>query len=122
MSDSDRRARGRAMFEEVMRFPAPEQQEGDLFFDQTLDHLFADVWARKALSVRERRLITLTVLACLGNESPLALHLNAAMKSGFTDEQIDEILLHITHYAGWPVGAVAFGVARRRQAERDAGS
>ncbi len=118
MSDSNTRAKGRAKFVEVMGFEPPDTS--DPFLDMTLDHLFPKVWARGELSRRERRLITLTVLTCLGHESTLKLHLGAAMKEDLSDEDVDELMLHLTHYAGWPVGALGFGVARRARAERDA--
>ena len=118
MSDSKTRAKGRAVFAEVMGFEPPDA--ADLFLDMTLDHLFPKVWARGGLSRRERRLITLTILTCLGHESHLTLHLGAALKGDLSDEDVDELMLHLTHYAGWPVGALGFGVARKLRAERKA--
>ncbi len=116
-NSDDKRSQGRARFEQVMGFPAPER-DGP-FLDMTLDHLFAELWSREGLSTRERRLITLTVLACLGHEPTLRLHLGAAMREELSDAEIDEVMLHIAHYAGWPVGAIGFGVARQLRAERD---
>jgi 4-carboxymuconolactone decarboxylase len=117
---AERRQRGRAAFERVMGFPAPDLQ-GDPFYDATLEHLFADVWSRPALGVRERRLVTLTVLACLGHEPTLRLHLGAALRSGdLSDAEIDELVLHLAHYAGWPAAALASQVVRALRAERDA--
>ena len=117
MSEGAKRSQGRAMFEKVMGF-APPRLEGDLFLETTTDHLFADVWARPGLGVRERRLVTLTVLACLGHEPTLRLHLGAARKSGdLTDAELDELVLHVAHYAGWPCAAVASGVLRALRAE-----
>ncbi len=117
---SDKRAKGIESFEKVMQFTPPPFEAGrDPFLDVTLDHLFADVWSRPGLGVRERRLVTLTVLMCLGHEATLQLHLNAAMKSGdLSDAEIDELLVHVAHYAGWPPAAVASGVVRRLRAER----
>lgn len=116
--DPEQRKRGREKFEEVMGFPAPEIEEP--FLDATLDHLFPNVWARGGLSRRERRLVTLTTIACLGHEPTLRLHIRAATTSGdLSDDDIDEFALHLAHYAGWPVGAAASGVARRLRAERD---
>jgi len=51
---------------------------------------------------------------CLGNEAALRLHLGAAKKSGdLSDKDIDELIVHLAHYAGWPVAAVGSGVARQ---------
>ncbi|MGH7893501.1 MAG: carboxymuconolactone decarboxylase family protein [Candidatus Binatia bacterium] len=121
MTDDERRARGRAMFEQVMGFPTPPV-EGDPFFDTTLDHLFANLWTRPGLSVRDRRLVTLTVLMSLGHEAMLRLHLGAAMRTGqLTDTELDELVLHVAHYAGWPAAAIASQVVRQLRVERKDG-
>ncbi len=118
MAEDDKRARGRAAFEEVMGFAVPPVQ-GDAFLDATVEHLFADLWTRPGLAVRDRRLITLTVLMMFGNEATLRLHLGAAMRSGqLSDVEIDELVLHVAHYAGWPAAAVASQVVRQLRAER----
>jgi len=52
----------------------------------------------------------------------LKLHLSAAMRTGqLTDAEIDELVVHIAHYGGWPVAAVASQVVRQLRAERNAG-
>jgi 4-carboxymuconolactone decarboxylase len=118
MSDSDRRHRGLKTFTDVMQFQAPDVP-GDVFLDATIEHLFADLWARPGLGVRERRLVTLTILMAFGNEMTLRLHFGAAMKSGdLSDVEIDELILHVAHYGGWPQAAVASQVVRQLRAER----
>jgi 4-carboxymuconolactone decarboxylase len=120
MGESDDRKKGREWFEKVMGFPAPPL-EGDAFFDVTLEHLFANVWSRPVLGVRERRIATLVVLMCLGHEATLKLHLGAALKTGqLSDAELDELVLHVAHYAGWPVAAVTSQVVRALRAERAA--
>jgi 4-carboxymuconolactone decarboxylase len=118
MAEAERRERGVAAFEKVMGFKPPALP-GDVFLDATLDHLFADIWSRPGLSVRDRRLVTLTVLMCFGHESTLKLHLTAALRTGqLTDSEIDELVLHVAHYGGWPVAAVASQVVRELRAQR----
>ncbi|HYB12766.1 MAG TPA: carboxymuconolactone decarboxylase family protein [Myxococcota bacterium] len=120
MADQDRRERGVAAFENVMGFKPPSLP-GDVFLDATLDHLFAELWTRPGLSVRDRRIVTLTVLICLGHEATLKLHLGAALRTGqLTEAEIDELVLHVAHYGGWPVAAVASQVVRELRAERKA--
>jgi 4-carboxymuconolactone decarboxylase len=120
MSDGERRERGLAAFEQVMGF-RPPALPGDAFLDVTLDHLFADVWSRPGLDVRARRIVTLTVLICLGHEATLKLHLSAALRTGqLTDVELDELIVHVAHYGGWPVAAVASQVLRQIRAERAA--
>lgn len=118
MSNAETRQKGLATFAEVMQFGAPDVP-GDIFLDATIEHLFGEVWSRPGLGVRERRLVTLTVLMGLGNEMTLRLHLGAAMKSGdLTDREIDELILHVAHYGGWPMAAVASQVVRQLRADR----
>jgi 4-carboxymuconolactone decarboxylase len=118
MADSERRARGAAKFQEVMGFPPPPVA-GSPFFEQTLEHLFADVWSRPGLPVRERRLVTLTVLMQLGHEPTLKLHMGAALRSGDLSEgELEELVVHVAHYAGWPPGALGFQVLGQLRAER----
>ena len=119
MADPQQRQKGTAKFEEVMGFKPPPI-EGDAFLDVTLDHLFAELWSRPGLALRDRRLITLTVLICVANEATLRLHLGAAMKTGeLSDQEIDELVVHVAHYGGWPVAAIASQVVRALRAERD---
>ena len=118
MSDTARRQEAFAKFGEVMQFIPPDLP-GDLFLDTTIEHLFGAVWARPVLGVRERRLVTLTILMGLANEMTLRLHFGAAMKSGdLSDTEIDELILHVAHYGGWPMAAVASQVVRQLRAER----
>jgi 4-carboxymuconolactone decarboxylase len=115
--DAEQRKRGIEQFEAVMGFKAPDVDEP--FFDATLEHLFADIWTRGGLSRRERRLVSLTAIACLGHEPTLKIHLRAARRSGdLSDADIDEFVLHLAHYAGWPAGAMASGVARQLREDK----
>jgi len=117
--DEEKRAKGLECFEKVMGFRPPDVR-GDPFLDVTIDHLFAEVWARPGLDVRARRIVTLVVLMILGNEPTLKLHLAATMKQGqLSDTEIDELIVHVAHYAGWPPAAIASQVVRALRAERD---
>ncbi len=117
---SGERERGREWFERVMGMAAPAAPP-DPFVEATVDHLFANVWSRPGLSVRDRRLATLVVLIQLGNESALRLHLGATLRQQqLTDVEIDELILHVAHYGGWPCAALASQIVRQLRAERDA--
>ncbi len=118
MADTEKRRRGLAKFAEVMQFTPPDIP-GDAFLDTTIEHLFGGIWSRPGLALRDRRLITLAILVCLGNEMTLRLHFGAAMKSGdLSDQEIDELILQVAHYGGWPTAAVASQVVRQLRAER----
>lgn len=75
------------------------------------------VWARPGLDLRTRSCLTLAVLAALRCEHELAMHVRSAIRLGVTPEQIREVLLQTTVYAGAPAGNAAFAVAARVLAE-----
>jgi 4-carboxymuconolactone decarboxylase len=76
-------------------------------FAMTVEHLFAEVWSRDVLSVRERRLLLIGLLVGQGGlDSTLNLQLDAALRTGeLTPDELREIVVFLTHYAGWPRGA-----------------
>lgn len=71
------------------------------------------VWARPHLDRRTRSLITLAVLAALGHEDELELHLRATQRTGATTADISELMLHVAVYAGVPAANAAMRVAKR---------
>jgi 4-carboxymuconolactone decarboxylase len=66
--------------------------------------LFGDVWARPALSRRDRSLITVAALTALGRTDQLRSHLGVALDNGVTREELAELATHLAFYAGWPAG------------------
>jgi 4-carboxymuconolactone decarboxylase len=74
---------------------------------------WGSVWARDGLDRRTRSAITLAVLTALGRENELALHVGAARRNGLSDEEIGEVLLHTSVYAGVPAANAAFAIAQR---------
>ena len=75
-------------------------------------YAWGGVWAREGLSRQTRSAVTLAVLAALGREGELELHVRAALRNGLTPDEIAEVLLHTAVYAGVPAANAAFGVAR----------
>jgi 4-carboxymuconolactone decarboxylase len=76
------------------------------------------VWARPGLDVKTRHLLTLALLAALGKENELALHLRAIRNTGVTPDEVREIFLHVAIYAGMPAANSAFAIAKKLFAER----
>ncbi len=70
------------------------------------------VWSRPGLSLRERSIVTLALLAGLVRSEELPLHVRGALNNGLTPEEIKEILLQTAVYAGVPAANTAFGIAR----------
>jgi 4-carboxymuconolactone decarboxylase len=83
------------------------------FQDLITRYAWGDVWSRPGLSRAERSLVTLAVLTALQHEGELAMHVKAALRNGVTSEQISEVLLQVSIYAGVPAGNRAFAVAQR---------
>jgi 4-carboxymuconolactone decarboxylase len=73
---------------------------------------WGSVWARPTLDRRTRSLVTVALLAALGREEELAMHLRATANTGATPEEVAETLLHVAVYAGIPAANAAFRVAK----------
>lgn len=71
------------------------------------------VWTRDGLDRRTRSAITLAVLTALGRENEIAMHVRAARTNGLTPDEIGEVLLHTSVYAGVPAANAAFAIAQR---------
>ncbi len=104
MSESSRRERGLARFNEVYCGDVPAPPEGAMpFFDLMLEQLFGEVWTREELSIRDRRLVTMGVIAALGEREPFAIQVRSALKNEeLTPAQVREIVIHLAHYVGYP--------------------
>ncbi|HVA74798.1 MAG TPA: NAD(P)-binding domain-containing protein [Acidimicrobiales bacterium] len=113
------RGRGQQRMSEVYGFSAdPDAGPGD-FMAYTVDHLFGDVWSRQGLDVASRRLLTIGVLAASGLPDLLRVQFDAALANGeLTDTQVREIVIHLAHYAGWPLAAGANNAAEAAIARR----
>ncbi|MCE2541949.1 MAG: carboxymuconolactone decarboxylase family protein [Acidobacteria bacterium] len=68
--------------------------------------VYGEIWERPYLSKRDRSLITIAVLQALTREE-ISIHIPRGLENGLTAEEISEIILHVTFYAGWPTGVQA---------------
>ncbi len=75
--------------------------------------LFADVWERPGLSLRDRSMITVAALVMGGNTEQLGGHISRAIGNGVTADELSELITHLAFYAGWPKALSAVTVARR---------
>jgi 4-carboxymuconolactone decarboxylase len=83
------------------------------FTSLTDDVLFGDVWARPELSPRDRSLITVAGLLAGGNIEQLEFHLPLAKTNGVTETELQETIIHLAFYAGWPKAVSAMTIAKR---------
>jgi len=77
-------------------------------FQALANENYAAVWGRTAeLPLKLRTLVTVAILSALGTEPELRLHLRGARRAGWTREELREVCLHTTLYAGAPRGQMA---------------
>lgn len=107
MADQTRRQRGIEMFNKVYCGDIPVAPEGVMpFQDLMIEQLFAETWSREALSIRDRRLVTMGIIAALGEADTFCIQVRSAVKNGeLTAEQVREMVIHIAQYAGYPRAA-----------------
>jgi 4-carboxymuconolactone decarboxylase len=102
-------------FPERMKEMPPEQAP---FTTETIDHLFAEIWDRPGLSIRDRRLLVLGLTAGLGRADLAETQIVGALRNEeLSREQLGEVVLQLAFYAGWPCAtainsAVSAAVAR----------
>ncbi|MEN3973816.1 carboxymuconolactone decarboxylase family protein [Emcibacter sp. SYSU 3D8] len=111
MADSDRRQRGLGIRKKLWGDgDAPNLD--DPLIEVTIDHLFGDIWTRPGLALRDRSLITCATLVALGKEAQLKVHLKGLLNQGVSHEEVEEMMIHLAHYAGWPCAVNGIRVAR----------
>ncbi|MBW2270025.1 MAG: carboxymuconolactone decarboxylase family protein [Deltaproteobacteria bacterium] len=119
MADSERRKRGEEMIKKVYAGDVAVPPEGALAFtDIMLEQLFAEVWTRDELSMRDRRLLLMGIIAEKGEAMTFGIQAKAALKNGeLTPAELRETLLMIAQYAGYPRAAGLVGVIEEKIAE-----
>lgn len=81
------------------------------------DAAWAHVWSRNTISLRERSMLTIALLAGLGNDHELAMHIRATARTGASEQDVLESLLHVAIYAGVPRANHAIKIAKDTFAE-----
>lgn len=71
------------------------------------------VWARPHFDRRTRSIVTVALLAGLGREHELALHIRAMRNTGASHADLTELLLHVAVYAGVPAANAAMRIAKQ---------
>ena len=117
MAKSERCKRGAATMEKLFgAMPKPGAvHEG--FLDVTVENLFGDIWNRPGLELRERSMITLSALTVLGREPEMKAHIRGALNIGIPQKSLEEMMIHLAHYGGWPVGVGGLRLVREVVAE-----
>ena len=68
-----------------------------------IEYPFGDIYDRDVFTNREKEIAVVAALAALGNAQPqLKVHINAALNVGLTPEELKEIMIIMSVYAGFP--------------------
>lgn len=115
MADKTRRTRGAEKLAEVYAGEVAIPPEGtSAFVDLMLEQLFAEVWTRDILSMRDRRLLLLGAIAALGEPMTFGIQAKASLKNDeLTPEQLRECLVFLVQYVGYPRAASLIPVAEK---------
>jgi len=103
------------------------QVMGDVYVDRALtnadaftaplqqlvnEHAWGATWQREGLTLKQRSLCTVAMLAALGHHQELKGHLRGALNNGATLAELREVMLHVGPYAGMPNAIGAFRAAQ----------
>ncbi|MEM7411990.1 MAG: carboxymuconolactone decarboxylase family protein [Myxococcota bacterium] len=109
-SEADRRSAGLDVLSTLLGIPGADMQApADATVAQlgemgrwVLDYAFGDVWSRPQLTRRDRSLVVVALLTALNLTHELEIHLGGALNHGVTPEELDEVMLTMVIYAGFP--------------------
>lgn len=73
---------------------------------------WGELWGNPSLTVQQRSMITTGILAALGRDGELGLHLRTAKRLGINEDQLRQVLMHVSIYAGVPAANHAFSLAK----------
>lgn len=107
--------RGRAMQRRVYA----EVPSDDPWLRMGQEQVFGQIWTRPGLSLRDRRLISLTAAAYAASPPGYISHIEGALDSGdLSPDELFEWLIHFTSYAGYPKAAPVWAELRIALAKR----
>ena len=118
MSDADRLARGEALLRQMhgARGEATMQELRDIapdLADLVATHAFTDLYARPGLDLKTRQFATVTALIAMGDSpAQLEVHMRAALRLGWTQTELVELIMQMSAYAGFPAALKAVGALR----------
>ena len=115
---ADRVATGQAIRRKVLgdayvdAVSAPKTEAQAAFQELVAGFAWGSVWSREQLSLRDRSLLNLGMLAALNRPHELALHVTGALNNGLEPFEIEEALMHTAPYCGLPAAIDALRTAR----------
>ena len=74
------------------------------FGKASFGHVYGEIWGRDGLDLKTRSLITVAALVAMDKPAELRIHLRGALNIGWTKDELRELMLHLSYYAGFPTG------------------
>ncbi len=125
MTDSELFRKGAAMRRQLYGEAAADKSAKDVygdpmmqkFLDVAIENVFGALWTRPGLDLKTRTLVCVVSDVATGREPELAIHLRFALRQGWTEDELTEVLLHLSGYIGLPLVRESMLVAKRVFAE-----
>jgi 4-carboxymuconolactone decarboxylase len=125
MTESEQYRKGAVLRRKLMGDAAVERSNREVysdpvmkkFIDVATETVFGALWTRPGLDLKTRTLVCVVSDAATGREPELAIHLRMALRQGWTEDELTEVLLHLSGYVGVPIIRESMLVATRVFAE-----
>ena len=106
--DKEKREKGLKIMEQMGLIKSGDIPISRDFMAHIVDALYGTIWSRdEVINLQERSLITVAVLVALNRENELKIHFRGALNLGISKEKLEEMILHVAHYSGFPTGVSA---------------
>jgi len=128
MAESEAYRKGREVRRQLMGDAYIEQMNRTAYADPTMrqfidvatETVFGALWARPGLDLKTRTLVCVVSDVATGREAELAIHLRMALRQGWTEAELTEVILQLLGYVGAPLSREALLTATRVFAETKA--
>ena len=120
MAETETYRKGAQMRRQLLGDAFVEQSERTTYTDPTMrkfidlatETAFGAVWTRPGLDLKTRTLVCVVSDAATGREPELRIHLRMALGQGWTEQELVEVLIHMSGYVGVPIIREAMICAR----------
>jgi len=122
---TDRYEKGMQVRRQVLgHYHVDRAEDAQTDFDKPFQTLITEsawghVWASDAISLRERSMLTLAILAATGNFDEIAMHIRATSRTAASRSDVMEAFQHVAIYAGVPRANHAIKIAKEVFAEME---
>jgi 4-carboxymuconolactone decarboxylase len=125
MAESETLRKGREMRRQLMGDAYAERMNQTVYADPVMrkfmdvasETVFGTLWTRPGLDLKTRTLVCVVSDAATARTPELAIHLRMALRQGWTEDELVEVLLHLSGYVGVPLIREALLTAKEVFAE-----